>query len=375
MPAPHEPICKSLSTLQLYRHLLREITYLPPAVRPHIQGFAQRRFHKKQDNDFRAKEHVRRALTYLRTLRACNSGDKRATNSVIATAFAKKGPRRFELLKEFNASDGSTDKDKLEEAIAAARVGTSEAAPGKPSKPKKFYQKWDEEKIKAYLTSQRTQIEATKLTLSWGVIIRRPDPDVDIPELNIWGKPLNQGLIENKRGKWWKRHMDKLAPPLGEGEWELLGKLSKGAQQEEPEWQTPSRRAKATPTSVEAGPQAWDWELYATKSPATFGRPTTASQLLRTGHTAPYAARKEVRELSPRWYRRTYNRLWQQTAKVHRDPATLKHEFTWGKSIAKIPLPTKAQLVVFEGVPDTASGKTKKKNKGGKGKQASTVAN
>ncbi|POR39050.1 Uncharacterized protein TPAR_00754 [Tolypocladium paradoxum] len=366
MPAPAYPLPSSLPPLHLYRHLLRESSYLPPAFRATIALTIRDRFHRNRKHDARAKAHLSRALSALRGLRAANSGDKNAMAGLISKGFARTGSRRRELMAQFVKPQGPNDSRALEALLdRAASSSTAKGATGPAAgetacgapqgsrKPRNvFFQKWDQPKLLQMLQSQKQHQKDTKGTTSWpGTAVKGTDEDQFVPKLNIWGNPPAESLVRAKRAHWWRRSADKIMPPLGKGEWDLLGRLSSGAQ-DRGEWAIPERRHSAKPLVAQGSLRAFDWEGYATKPAAVVEREQSRSRQRRSGRkdTGPYGGRERSQAASSRWFRRAYSRTWQLTPSVSQDPNTLRYSFAWGTAQSRLPAATKAQLEIFEGV-------------------------
>ncbi|KAH6610102.1 hypothetical protein Trco_000122 [Trichoderma cornu-damae] len=357
MPAPSYHLPASASPVQLYRHLLRECSYLPPAFRAEIASTIQDRFHRHRKHDARANAHIARARTALRTLRAANSGDKAAMEGLIAKGFGRSGSRRRELMAQFVIPQGPKDSSALEKALGSADRGSKDAEssdpPAQASAAKKvFFEKWDQAKLLRILQSQRQQQKDTKGTASWpGSLVKTLDPDQFIPKETIWGKPPGEKLMRTKRAHWWRRNADKIMPPLGRGEWEMLKQLSNGGQ-ERGGWMVPERRTPANPLAAVAEEAAWNWKDYATKPAAIVEKPRSLKHQRRTGQkeSGPYGVKDRSRSLSARWFQRAYSRAWQLTPTMAQDPNTLRYSFTWGSVRLRLPPAAKHQLEIFQGV-------------------------
>lgn len=362
MPAPTYPLPQSLSPIHLYRHLLREASYLPPAFRATIDSTIRTRFHKSRKDGMHTKGRLAKAKSSLRTLRAANSGDKIALQSLMMKGFGRTGNRRRELMTQLVKPQGPSDTKALESLIDQTEKCDAQIQPGadaskaKPArKPKNnFFEKWDQPKLLKVLESQRQHQKDTKGTTSWpGTAVRTVDPDQFVPKTNIWGKPPAESLVRAKRAHWWRRSADKIMPPLGKGEWDLLRRLSGGAQAEG-EWAVPLRRHYASsevPLLTESA-QSWSWESYATTPAARIEKPKTMSRQRRTGQydLGPYGGHERSKQVSNRWFRRAYNRTWQLTPIVEQDPHTLQYSLCWGNATSKLPAATKAQQGIFESV-------------------------
>jgi hypothetical protein len=406
MPRPHAVIPRFLPPLHLYRHILRETSYLPPAIRPSITLQIQTRFRNHRKNDRLQDKHLGQATKTLRHLRAANSGESFRMETLMMKAFGRTGARRRSLLADYmkledpTKPETPTNSDDLENLIkevesnakspetkptetaeATAEVDSLpneqqaknvESPPSddnetKPSSPRArrgpkplqpaFYHKWDTEKLNTLLHSQKAFQEST--VLSWPKnSLKSLDPDKNIPAKNIWGEPPAENVRQAKRARFWKRAAGKIMPPVSNDEWELLGRLSKGAQEEDEQWQIPQRRPSAKAVLAEdSKPSAldWNWESYATQPTNRIERksPHTAFSFVgRDREKHPYQSRIEHKELTPRWFRRAYQRVWQFTPREASDPKprTKKNAFEFGTlPIATVPA-SKAQLEIFEGV-------------------------
>jgi hypothetical protein len=243
-----------------------------------------------------------------------------------------------------------TDKNGINPISPRAKRGP------KPLQPA-FYHKWDTGKLNALLLSQKALQESA--VLAWP---KRPikslNPDKNIPAKNIWGQPPAENVCQAKRARFWKRAADKIMPPVNNEEWELLGRLSKGAQEGDEQWQIPQRRPSAKAVLAEDPKLStldWNWESYATQPTNRIERksPHTAFSFVgRDREKHPYQSRIEHKELTPRWFRRAYQRVWQFTPREALDPKlrTKKNAFEFGTLPISIVPASKAQLEIFEGV-------------------------
>ncbi|KAG6010714.1 hypothetical protein E4U43_008538 [Claviceps pusilla] len=386
MPVPWHPLPSSLKPLQLYRHLLREVSYLPPAFRKTIDSTIRKRFHNNRPHGPHTKKRLAKAMSSLRTLRAANSGDKDAMQSLVMKGFGRTGNRRRELMTQLVKPQGPADSQALEslldqtsapsttnqQNLADASKTSDEAESMSENTSRKsknsFFERWDRDKLLQILRSQKQQQMATRCSTSWpGQFVKNTDPDQHVPKTNIWGKPPAATLVRAKRANWWRRNADKIMPPLGKGEWDLLRQLSQGAQKAG-EWAVPARRPHALlPQSTSeaagiAGDGQWNWEAHAAAPVARVEQPRTVSRHRRTGlqDSGPYGGTPGRKEVSSRWFRRVYNRTWQLTPIMEQDPNTLRYDFQWGRQAPNLPSATNSQMQIFEGV--DASGKLCKKS-------------
>ncbi|KAJ6788811.1 hypothetical protein PWT90_02814 [Aphanocladium album] len=354
MPAPQPAAVAPQKGLSIYRQILRQCSYLPPAVRPTIQASIQTRFHQHRRHDPRAAKHWERAQRVLRMLTAANSGNRACMEGLISKAFGRAGIRRRQLLSEFVVPQGVSDSQALE-ALTSAETASAEKKPiGNPKN--RFFLKWDQSKLLRLLSAQRKhQGEAKSLVYLLGPAIKTVNPNVDVPKENIWGNAPSEAVVNAKTARWWRRSADKMQPPLGKGEWELLGRLSRGAQ-ESGEWQIPPRRARvgAVPESTEeldGEREAAALMRYASHSVASVERKHSAKRIARTREQdpGPYGPSTPGRGLSSRWFRRAYQRAWLVTPKMEQDPRTLQYKFTFGE-FASIRDATPQQQSIFYGV-------------------------
>ncbi|RDA85440.1 hypothetical protein CP532_1513 [Ophiocordyceps camponoti-leonardi (nom. inval.)] len=353
-PVPWFPAPPTLSPLRLYRHVLREASYLPPAFRANIIEIIRHRFRSNLSPSPHDKTRIYRARNVLRTLRAANSGDMSAMKKLILLGFARTGSLRRELMSELVKPQGPSNSKALDELIddKMEKMEASEtaAAATKVRKPKNdFFTRWDRPKLLQLLRSQKQQQGIGKMASNWPVTdIKSVNEDQFLPQTNIWGKPPSEILTRAKRAKWWKLTASKILPPLGRGQWELLGQLSEGAQDSK-EWEVPRRRRPVEPTDE---PVQWDWRAYASQPVDVILRPKSWYNQRRSGQrdTGPHSLRQRKTLIPSRWFRRQYNRTWLATATMDQNANTLRHSVSWGRIASKTAPATKAQLEIFEGV-------------------------
>lgn len=275
----------------------------------------------------------------------------------ISKAFARSGFRRRELVARLVKPQGPVDSEALQELldkpVDGLLPGADSASPRIRKPNHGFLDKWDMPKLRLILGSQKKQQGATKSTTSWsGSTIKAVDDRQYVPELNIWGNPPSEILVRAKRARWWRAAAERIMPPLGRGEWELLGQLANGAQNEA-EWAVPGRRQAAKALfEPEDASSGWDWRAYATMPACEVEKPKTLGNQRRSGQrdTGPHAVRQRKPDMSARWFRRQYSRTWQLTPTMNQDPNTLKYSLQWGKARSRIATPTRHQLDIFLGV-------------------------
>ncbi|EWG51442.1 hypothetical protein FVEG_16795 [Fusarium verticillioides 7600] len=405
MPRPHFVIPTYLPPLHLYRHILRETSYLPPAIRPEVTHRIRTRFRSHRKYDRHQNRHRVTAVNLLRKLRAANSGKQTLMEDLIMEAFGRTGARRRSLLSDFIKLEPPSNSDALEALIQGVEAHEKSAetvelkaiklqadssphkpaetaidsqtstnppkdsneTPGNGEEPKAkaplvrkgpkplqpaFYAKWDTEKLRKLLRSQRDLQQSARL--SWPHRdIKSLQPDSKVPSQTIWGKSPTPNIYQAKRAKFWKRISNKTMPPLGKDEWDLLGRLSSGAQQED-QWKVPERRPVAKPShGSTTKSDTWDWEGYASRPASQVERQSPLSVYGLVGRNKekhPYQPRLNHQEYSPRWFRRAYQRVWQFTPKMDPDSKPDKLKFIWGALTTPAVPPTRAQLAIFEDV-------------------------
>ncbi|KAF5006035.1 hypothetical protein FDECE_7547 [Fusarium decemcellulare] len=392
MPPPHSALPGLLAPRHLYRHLLRESSYLPPAIRPNIVAIIHKRFRTHQNHDPLREKHVRRGNRSLRRLRSANSGDHRDMERLVRYGFARLGARRRALIIDFLQPQGPDDSDALEAHINSATnsnspskssVTTKSATRSKqdrvsdedadqavsealgvepqqetkerrrrgPKSIEKFYDKWDIPKLKQLLESQRQRQEDTKI--NWpGRKIRTLNEFSTVPKTNILGFPPAPNIPKTKAARFWKLALKKLMVPLNKGEWDLLARLSQGAQGDD-QWMVPERRPAAKPTqAVEQGSSSdWNWEPYVSTTAARIEPREWRSRAMSKGEVRrPYDIQRGHRNISPRWFRRTYQRVWNITPKMDEDPQSRERTFTWGSIKNRVVPASKSQLEFLEGL-------------------------
>ncbi|KAH7171356.1 hypothetical protein EDB81DRAFT_196939 [Dactylonectria macrodidyma] len=380
MPRPQAAIPQFLPPLHLYRNILRECSYLPPSFRTPIVGTIRNHFRKNQIDDPRPKKHLARAYQVLGRLRLANSGDRNMMQKFMHEAYGRAGSRRRVLMSKLVLADksprkasrvaGPHDSDTLEALLTAADYEELEglakpddwsdererpditSGDDRPYK-RKFHHGYDKPRLLRLLSSQRANEEANPLISLHGEI-KRLDENKYVPEKNIWGKPPVRDLVETKRAKWWAKMAAKIMPPLEKDEWEMLGQLSVGAQDNDKKWRIPERRplAKLLHEEDKSRSLDWDWEGYASLDAVHVEDRKSLKRNRRTGErdTGPYQAQTVQRPITARWYKRAYTRIWQITPLMEQDPLTNKERISWGTQKSSLRRARKSQLDLFEGV-------------------------
>ncbi|KAJ9143159.1 hypothetical protein NKR19_g6986 [Coniochaeta hoffmannii] len=243
------------TTLHLYRHLLREASYLPPAVKPFFWDRIRTRFRLHQ-GDAEPRARVQKAHKDLRYLRSANAGHLLRMRRVLMMGFGRAGRRRRELISAL------IQKTESRPAEADNRPGS--AATGELAGPADddvfwhdWLSHWDKAKVLA-LAKAQALVDLPETSLPTG---RFADPHKQVPTENIWGKPLAKKLARSKLRKEYKAVIKRLLPPVEDAEWELLRSLATG--QAGPQYDAPKRRTVATSEGARGG--SWGWESYVLK--------------------------------------------------------------------------------------------------------------
>lgn len=404
IPHPNTP-------LHLYRHLLREATYLPPICRPWTTTRIKERFRDCRHDYERSNKYTKQAHHQLRYLRAANAGHVQrmmkllyhATGRLgkrkrqLATASLKKGPpadsaalekdavpssyvlevMRAASPKEDNKAGKSTKSTKSKPSLGDKTVPTSSAmelmqqasskednlaGQGNKSKnkqqvPPTWLEDWDFDMVSALAHAQHeTQ------TGNWpGQMRRTLNPARSIPKEDCWGLPLTlkPKLFTNKLKRFWVPILSKLMPPLPQGEWDALRALTLG-EADGRMWKIPSRRPVAVGTGGDNKAVAisnentlWDWERYATRSVAALERPNARKRKILSGGVDedPRGQGRPtgVRTFAPRVLRRMYGSVWEASPIMTKQPKG-KWQVTWGNSEVKVSGPSTSDLHFFHGV-------------------------
>src|SRR4051794_19051413 len=125
-------------TLHLYRHLLRESSYLPPFARSTVDYRIKGRFRRHRDAEGgRLDMHLSNGHRELRTMRAAVAGDMPRMYKLLLQCFGRIGHRRRRLLEDLLQKEPMTDTEKLEKG---SKTQEEDAVP--PRKPD-WLDKWD----------------------------------------------------------------------------------------------------------------------------------------------------------------------------------------------------------------------------------------
>ena len=212
--------------LHLLRAILRECTYLPDeAARSYWHAYTVERFReycprrfgryrKRKQKSKLLDEHRQVYLSHqarklASILRRANDGHLGPLEKVLAYTYGRTGKRRHELLAAVNRPDVPNDNEAVLQMSATSlyRRNTKLQLP---------------DSLKVLAKAQMAQ-PAAQLSRP---PIRSLTPR--IPKTNIWGRPLPIRRARNLTRKWYSGILQRILPPLPQGEWERLRDLAVG---------------------------------------------------------------------------------------------------------------------------------------------------
>ncbi|KAL8746028.1 MAG: hypothetical protein Q9190_001895 [Brigantiaea leucoxantha] len=228
-------VTDAVEVILLYRALLRQCSYLPDsAARAYIHGYVISRFRRyqprpasrpKQPSVCRRKASLtviklqlllHNARKSLKSLQRANDGHPRHLTKVLSMTYGRSGKLRRELISAYQrpkltlASHVAEDPEESglsHELVAVLKSQIKQPAPNFSRSPLKSL-------------------------------------EPEIPENNIWQRPLPKSREKNLRKKWLAKTLDKLMPPLEHTQWNRLRGLASGAAR----WEGPvARRPKGRP--------------------------------------------------------------------------------------------------------------------------------
>ena len=348
IPHPSKP-------LHLYRHLLREATYLPPLCRPWIASRIQARFLDcRYEKD--AKPHVKEAHHWLRYLRSANAGHVERLRQICYLVTGRVGKRRRQLANTFLTKTPPANTADLENTDL--KVDPDAYIEGREPD---WLDNWSEEKLQAVAKSQVVQQDRGKG--NWPQTMRRSlDPKRTLPTENSFGRPFPKRVARNKLKRHYASILHQLLPPLPQGEWDRLKDLANGRATGPEDFKMASRRTLAQPVLPEANEEEagakdedWDWTQYATRPARKIERKSSREMKSLTGalDQDPRGQGRPigVRTLGSRVLRRgIYSRIFECSASMTEVPESGKWKVQWGSSDIRLSKPAAAELRFFEGV-------------------------
>ncbi|KAK3354017.1 hypothetical protein B0T25DRAFT_416836, partial [Lasiosphaeria hispida] len=328
-------IAEPTRTLHIYRHLLRESSYLPVFARAFFDSRIKERF-RHNGNDWKNVDtYKKKARHGLRYLRAVNNGDLPRMRRVILLAFGRTGRRRRDLMDDLLHGDAPKDSDALE---AYTHEIENLIAGGRE---RDFLDSWDKEKLRTFAKSQASA--NLRDSPKADIALKQIMIEKHLPKENIWGMPPAKKLLRSKERKAWKVLADKVLPPLPTSEWETLRDLALG-RVKDPAIQAPRRRPVAKNLySRWKPPNPWNWHLYATQPVVAADRQASRRFKLLSGRVDdntptgdPHAIGS--RRITPRTWQHLLFQIWTLTAKMEKNPSGKGWDITWGGKTFKPPM-------------------------------------
>ncbi|KAK4446892.1 hypothetical protein QBC34DRAFT_143908 [Podospora aff. communis PSN243] len=348
IPRPETP-------LHLYRHLLRESSYLPPFVRTVIDSRIKERFRRHQNNEWEKpiKTAMRRGNHELRALRAAVAGDLPRMQKVLFLAFGRTGWRRRELMDILAKREETPDDhpNALEEPPRLEKRAKDD--PAALDREEDWLDHWDLPKIMAFARSQTRDCEQNNKP-GRPLQGKQLDFEQEIPKIDIWGRPLARKLKRGKIRRGWKLIAEKILPPLPAREWDMLRDLVSG-KGIDPKWAFSHRRALAqSPTGTEQDPHPWKWEAYATRAVSIVDYQINRKNKLLSGAQGdgtPWGDPEpiNVHKWTPQLWRRLLSQVFKLTAKMQRIPGGNGWDIVWGSGSFKPPAADAGAMEFLEG--------------------------
>ncbi len=304
--------CRTVNPRHLIRALLRQCTYLPDSsARHYFRNHVVAQFRRnnprpptQHDRNVRLEKtpvdkkrlgEARKALSFLER---ANKGHPPHLEKILAMAYGRRGKRRRKLISQL-AQDIPSDKKGLSESTVSTPGRVQGPILGK--------------KIEALVKSQRSQ-EASKPES----LLLKPT----IPEKNSWGRAMPLKRVRNMQKKWYARILDIIQPPLPEKEWERLRDLASGRVR----WEGPvPRRKMASMNGHDVFGEGADREHENSPGISSMVDDFERSKLERARGvlTNPH-------ELTPRFMRRIYSKIFAQCPTMVWDTVQSKWIVKWG---------------------------------------------
>ncbi|KAI0450050.1 hypothetical protein F5B21DRAFT_448341 [Xylaria acuta] len=351
--------------LHLYRHLLRESTYLPALCRPWIASRIQQRFRDCRHRN-PPERYVKQAHSSLQHLRSANAGHVGRLERLCFMATGRVGKRRrilatSQLSHRPPADTAELERSRVETTLespptpgapdAGDAGGAADAAAAAP-RSHDWLDNWSVDMVAALARSQFTQ-----QAKDWPQTMRRTlDPKYIVEGRNSFGRPYSSRLLRNKLKRHWAAVLNQLMPPLPQGEWDHLASLVRGEANVD-ELMIPPRRPvarSAQDSAFGSASEQWDWSQHVLKPARVVERGSSRRRKTLTGREDqdPRGPGRPigVRVITPRKLQRIYGRVWNMSPVVKKNPENQKWSVSWGEHEQKISTPSTSDLVFFQGV-------------------------
>lgn len=351
------------NALHLYRHILREATYLPPLARPWTYAQIKSRFRSCRQTDH-VKRNLNVAHRQLRFLRAANAGHVDRMVRVCFLAAGRVGKRKRQLAGAYLSAPAPENSEALETVsnppsdamrrLQLAAWGKTPESGGKGGKGSlaatlapSWMEAWDLPKVRRLAQSQYDHQVATYEWVIKNKMRRVIDPARSVITENCWGLPLKPRQMTHRLQKHWRSVLRALMPPLPRGEWDFLKSVVDGTAPEST-YAVPKRRPVASLLAGSDSPHIstreesnWDWAKHATVPIRKLERLNSRRMMALSGSKPEQASFQGrpigVRTLSPSYIRRgIYAKIW-QTSPLMEKNAKGEWTVTWGTQAAPKP--------------------------------------
>lgn len=315
--------------LHLYRHLLRESTYLPQLCRSWITSRIQQRFRDCGHGRHSPQYYVKQAHSSLQYLRSVNAGHVRRLERLCHMATGRIGKRR-RILATSQLSHRPEDTVELERSRVETppRSCSTRQAPTVTDAtiPTLHKHDWLENWSLDMITSL-AQSQVAQQAKDWPQAMRRQlDTKYITQGRNSFGQLYNPKLVRNKLKKHWASVLYQLMPPLPQGEWDRLASLVRG-EADVDALKIPRRRPVASSvhdSSLVSASEQWDWSQYALKPARVIERGSSRRHKTLTGREDqdPRGPGRPigVRVITPRKLQRLYSRVWTMSPTMKKEP-------------------------------------------------------
>ncbi|KAI5919169.1 hypothetical protein F4810DRAFT_518458 [Camillea tinctor] len=361
------------TTLHLYRHLLREASYLPNLCRPWVLNRMKFQFRDRRDAP--EPRYIEQAHYSLRLLRSVNAGHVERMMRLFYMATGRIGKRRRQLARVHLCKPLGTSYT-ADAATADAAALEKDGKQNPKERDPDWLDNWMLDKVRTL-----ARVQAEKQTPSWPHDMRSNlDPAKVIPAENAFGRPLTPKLRRNKLKKFWTSVIHQLLPPLPREEWDALGVLARGEAAKEEYYLRP-RRPVARSLLIDAEDledhgdakdpahskeleglkeseepvTPKEWTAYVTRPARVVERGSSRKMKSLTGeedqdprgHGRPIGTRDL--NYRNRKLQRLYARVW-EACPIMEQRDNGKWSVVWGNSEIKVSRPKPTELIFFKGV-------------------------
>lgn len=320
----------SSNAIHLLRALLRQCAYLPdPAARTYFHRHILSRYRVYHPRSTQSPPHtavsvprpvppstrqnhlLRSARHTLTFLERANNGHLLSLLKVLSLTYGRSGKRRHQLLLPLLAPDTPSDHIAVA-SLSACIPGNSRNSDLSPQ-------------LSALLKSHHQQ-RHTDLVRPH---IKQLQPQ--IPETNIWHRPLSQNRVRNIKKRWLSMVIDRILPPLPEAEWERLRRLANG----ESRWEGQVQRRATT----KATPEASEDKILTTDFLNRPLQELSSSNIERSC--------KRPHHITQRYMQKLWGRIYRNCPVMKRDTTDKTWQVQWGTA-SRSPVPAQTRMVIPE---------------------------